>query len=124
MKFTCLVIGVTNDDKSILSQKVSECGAIAICSQQPLELQLETTEREQVVWRNIPVFLDHSRIVSLNNLCGLKQEFTVATVDDDYYPDGDWWLSDHRGLLLCNSGTARQVVILNVFISFCQLKIC
>jgi len=124
LKFTCLVIGVTNDDKPILSQKVSECGAVAICSQQPLELQLETTKRDQVILRKIPVFLDHSRIVSLNKLCELQQEFTVATVDDDYYPDGGWWLSDHKGLLLCNSGTARQVFKLNVLISFCQLKIC
>jgi hypothetical protein len=124
LKFTCQVVGVTNDDKSILSQNVSECGAVAICSQQPLELQLETTEREQVVLRKIPVFLDHSRIVSLNKLCELKQEFNVATVDDDYYSEGYWWLSDQKGLLLCNSDKARQVIKLNVLISFCQLKIC
>lgn len=124
MKFTCLVIGVTNDDKSILSHNVSECGAVAICSQQPLELQLEATKREQIALRKIPVFLDHSRIVSLNKFCELKQEFNVATVDDDYYPEGDWWLNDQKGLLLCNSGRARPVIKLNVLISFCQLKIC
>lgn len=119
MKFTCLVTGAMTE-KPMLWHKLSDCNALAIRSQQPLDLQFKTEEQGLM---SIPVFLGHSRIVSLRSISELQpQEFIVDTVDVDFYPDGGWWLDEHIGLLICRTVGNRPTITLNVHIALYEFN--